>query len=341
MLQLNLIPKLLRSRSVSRLNEKRTMKKIERSERINKDLEQNKEKINRFNKRNISFPLKKDKEEVKDIHDLDEKFEKRFNKVDNKIDEMKTSMDSLFLLFILKEDIPNEKEKPKIRNYIESHYKKLLPSLFKEPPVNNNNEEDEKEISIQNQKNNNIQKKPAIKEEINIKNNNKNDSFQKLKNYSKNPFIDNSFNNNDNNKPKKKYSFRKKINQPKSNRSSIQNNISSGNSINYSIKSKSNTKSDNFNISISDNDKNIDKNNSNRNFSRNKKVEKQSKNNNINNNSLINRERKIENASNNRINQSSSKNTEKKNIIGNKLKKNINIKRPNKFGNKTFEFVQL
>ena len=123
------------------------------------------------------------------------------------IKEMKISINSLFLLSILKENIPEEKDKHRIRNYIKRQYKKLLPNVFKEFPVNNN-DENEKEIDIPNQNDNNniiIQKKPAIKDEINtnIKNINKNNAFQIENEYKKNPFINKSLNNNDNSKAKK------------------------------------------------------------------------------------------------------------------------------------------
>ena len=124
------------------------------------------------------------------------------------IKEMKITINSLFLLSILKENIPEEKDKHRIRNYIERQYKKLLPNVFKELPVNQN-DGDEKEINILNQNDNNIiiQKKPAIKDEINtnIKNINKNNAFQIENEYKKNPFINKSLNNNDNSKTKKKF----------------------------------------------------------------------------------------------------------------------------------------
>ena len=207
MLQLELIPRLTKSFSRTRLNTMRAQKKIEDSLRTNKYLEQYNKKNNLFHKRNISAPFKKIEKRAKNIHDLDEKFEKRFNKVDENMEVMNinigimslnmgemntkmgemntkmgqmntnmgimnTSINSILLLSLMKENILKENEKEKIRNYIEGQCKKLLPDLLKESPVNNN-KEDEKEINIPKQNNNNIiiQEKPVNRNEIsNIKN---------------------------------------------------------------------------------------------------------------------------------------------------------------------------
>ena len=276
MFQLKLIPRLTKSFSRTRLNTMRAQKKIEESLRTNKYLEQYNKKNNLFHKRNISAPFKKIEKRAKNIHDLDEKFEKRFNKVDENMEVMNinigimslnmgemntkmgemntkmgemntkmgqmntnmgimnTSINSILLLSLLKENIPKGNEKEKIIDYIEGQYKKLLPEILKESPVNNN-EEDEKEI-IPKQNDNNIiiQKKPAIKYEINknIQNINNNNAFKRFNDYNKNPFSNISLNNDDNSKAKKKFTLRKKSLQFKSNSSSGQNSISFGNSIN-------------------------------------------------------------------------------------------------------------
>ena len=156
MLEFNLLPQITKSGSVSKLNEKWEKKKIGRSLRTNKDLEQKKEIINSFNKRSIRAPFGKDKKvKVKDIHSLEEKYDKKLKTIEDKIDviggdvkDIKMSMNNLFLLSIIIEDIPKKEEKQKRRNFFERYYKKLLPSLFKKSPANNNDEEDGKEISI-------------------------------------------------------------------------------------------------------------------------------------------------------------------------------------------------
>ncbi len=87
MLDFNLFPQITKSGSVSKLNEKRAKKKIERSLRTNKDLEQKKEKIISFHKRSISAPFGKDKKvKVKDIHSLEEKYDKKLKTIEDKID---------------------------------------------------------------------------------------------------------------------------------------------------------------------------------------------------------------------------------------------------------------
>jgi hypothetical protein len=131
-------------------------KKFLKSLRPSKELEQYEENFNLIHKRNISTTLKKDEKKEKDIHYLEKKLEKRFDKIDDNIEEMKISINNLFLLSVLKENIPEEKNKNRIRDYIERYYKKLLPNLFKGPPISKTDEyEDEKEINISNQNDNN------------------------------------------------------------------------------------------------------------------------------------------------------------------------------------------
>jgi hypothetical protein len=240
---------------------------------------------------------------------------------------MNISINSLFLLSILRENIAEENEKKIIRNYINRQYKTKLDNIYKELRVNKTIE-DEKEKNLPNQNNNDA--KNIGQFNPNIKNINNNNAFQKINDYKKNPFINQSLNNNDNRRTKKKFSFKKKSNQKRDNNS---NTISFENSLNKSI--KSNTKSINNSNSIKEDDKtknmkSIDKTNSNRNVSRNKKDEKQFK------NSLINKEKK-ENSLNNNSNKSSSKNTEKKYIPEKQFKK-ININKPSQIGSKTFTF---
>jgi hypothetical protein len=187
---------------------------------------------------------------------------------------MNISINSLFLLSILRENIAEENEKKIIRNYINRQYKTKLDNIYKELRVNKTIE-DEKEKNLPNQNNNDA--KNIGQFNPNIKNINNNNAFQKINDYKKNPFINQSLNNNDNRKNKKKFSFKKKSNQKRDNNS---NTISFENSLNKSI--KSNTKSINNSNSIKDDDKtknmkSIEKTNSNRNVSRNKKNEKQFK----------------------------------------------------------------
>lgn len=320
---------ILKPRAKKNLNEIRAIKKLQKS-RSCKELVHYEENINLIHMRSISASLKRNVKKVKDIEYLEKKFDKRFDKIEkklDKLDEMNISINSLFLLSILREDIAEEKEKSIIRNYIKRQYKQKLDNLYKELPVNKTID-DEKKINLPNQNNNNAKNLGQINP--NIKNNNNNNAFQKVNDYKKNPFINQSLNNKDNRRTKKKFSFKKKSHQKRDNSS---NTISFENSLNKSI--KSNTKSINNSNSIKDDDKtknmkSIDKTNSNRNVSRNKKDEKQFK------NSLINKEKKG-NSLNNNSNQSSSKNSEKKYIPQKQFKK-ININKPSQIGSKTFTF---
>ena len=248
----------LKPRARKSLNEIRAEKKLQK-DRSCKELAPYRENKDLIHMRSISAPLKINKEKVKDIEYLEKKFDKRFDKFDkrfdkfdkrfdkfdkrldkiekklDKLDEMNISINSLFLLFILRENIAEEKEKKIIRNYIKRQYKTKLDNLYKELPVNKTIE-DEKEKNLPNQNNNDA--KNIGQFNPNIKNINNNNAFQKINDYKKNPFINQSLNNNDNRKIKKKFSFKKKSNQKRDNNS---NTISLENSFNKSI--KSNTKS--------------------------------------------------------------------------------------------------
>lgn len=67
---------------------------------------------------------------------------------------MKISVNNIFILSALKENILEEKDKHRIRNYIERLYKKLLPNLFKDPPIKNTEDENKNNIVNQNDNNN-------------------------------------------------------------------------------------------------------------------------------------------------------------------------------------------
>jgi len=173
------------------------IKKIKKSLKLSKGLEHYEENINFIHMRSKSAPPKKD-ETKQDIFDLEKKFDKRFDKIDKnlvkidkslvKIDkrlvkindnlkEIKVSLNSIFLLYALQENIPEEKDKYNIRNYIKNQYKKILPIVFKDPSINKNTEDENKNIPNQ--------KKKKIKKINNI---NKPNKIGSNKN-KKNPFI--------------------------------------------------------------------------------------------------------------------------------------------------------
>ena len=157
-----------------------------------KELVHYEENINLIHMRSISASLKRNVKKVKDIDYLEKMFDKRFDKIEKKLDkldkiddnieEMKNSINSLFLISILRENISEEKEKNMIKNYIETQYKKQLSNLVKELPVNKTID-DEKKMNLPNQNNNNA--KNIGKINPNIKNINNNNAFQKVNDYKK------------------------------------------------------------------------------------------------------------------------------------------------------------
>jgi hypothetical protein len=95
-----------KSGSKTRLNEMEEKKKFLKSLRPSKELEQYEENFNLIHKRNISTTLKKDEKKEKDIHYLEKKLEKRFDKIDDNIEEMKISINNLFFIICFKREYP-------------------------------------------------------------------------------------------------------------------------------------------------------------------------------------------------------------------------------------------
>ena len=310
----------------STLNKIRLLKKRRENSQILSN-KQFKVKINYL--RNKSMPSKKIKK-TEDKFSSEDKFEKRFNKIDsslntintsitgmnNRINEMNGTMNEmkgsmnemngtinemngtindLFMLSILKENISEEKDKDLIKKYIADKYKKLLPKLLNAPPSD-----------VKNEDKNNIPTK--------ITNN-----ITEEKNSS---FVDKN-NNNINFEVKKKYSFRKKSKNNKSNTNSSNKNSISFESINKHIKSDEK--------SVGDRDK--EKNNK-------KNMGENCEKKNININNILKKEIRIGNLFNSNTNQS--KNIEKKNMFErNELKqckRNANIKNSKKKGSQTLTF---
>ena len=148
--------KLFRSRST--LNKKRLLKKTKENLELlpNKELDQLKLKINLLHSRNKSLPSKKT-ETIEDNLSFEKKIEKRFNKIDSNlntinnsitgmkgeinkmngtinkmngtINEMKNSINDLFMLSILKENMPEEKDKDIIKQYISEKLKSYYLNL--------------------------------------------------------------------------------------------------------------------------------------------------------------------------------------------------------------------
>lgn len=336
--------KLFRSRST--LNKKRLLKKTKENLELlpNKELDQLKLKINLLHSRNKSLPSKKT-ETIEDNLSFEKKIEKRFNKIDSNlntinnsitgmkgeinkmngtinkmngtINEMKNSINDLFMLSILKENMPEEKDKDIIKKYISEKYKKLLPKL-KNDPLSDIKNEDKNQNNIPKKNTNNIIKNNSSFVD---KNNNNKKNIEKITPQRKKEYKSDLLNKK-NTKVNKKYL--KKSHNNKSSNSSNQNTISL-----ESINKFSGTKSDKVDVGMKgkNNEKNMGEN-----FEKKK----------LNIDNLLKKEIRIANIFESNTINNQTKNTEKKNVFkgkNNEFKqytKNANMK--NKKSSQTFKF---
>lgn len=323
--------------SRSALNRIRSLKKRRENSTLlsKKELDEFNLKINLLHSRSKSQPSQKKVKEYK--LSLEQKIEKRFKKIDNtlntintsikgmkgeikemkgEINEMKGSIDNLFILSILKANIPGEKDKNKIKKYITEKYKKLLPKILNDPPSDINNEDNNQNNISKKNTNNNIK---ANDSSFVGRSGGGRKNIDKIISQSKREYKGGALNKKKNN-DKKKYSFRKKSNINKSSNSSNQN-TNSLESINKFL--QSNTKYDEVGGRVKDNN---NEKNMGENF---KKI-------NININNLLKKETRIANIFNSNTNNNQTKNTEKKNIYerkNNELKQykgNANMKNSKK-----------